>query len=159
MTTSDGTSCAPPDWQPEVLQFSIGGYPGPSFNVCIEDGALVFEGPVDLWESPADLEMDLLLREERGERWTADYGAGIRLLAPVDAVDWSPLRRSLVRAGVNKWKSKYVTPGVLDGTHWAAHVEAPRFFVKSYGHESYPPRFGTLVNGLRRLFPGEPSIY
>ena len=48
---------------------------------------------------------------------------------------------ALKKAGVNKWKAKYVAENIKDGTQWSIVIKSSKLNCSIYGSNMYPDNF------------------
>lgn len=117
----DATGPLPREGTPAELEFSIGGFAVTGTNLELRgDTVLLWQRHWD-W-SPGE-PLDTLRAVPTPESWRAFW----------TAVD---------RAGVHRWRRRYVAEGIIDGSGWNLRLAAGGQVVESYGSNAYPDRFG-----------------
>lgn len=62
------------------------------------------------------------------------------VLTPKDDA-WSGTLKKLAELHVNRWRSSYINPEIMDGCDWFLTVRSPELKKKSSGSNAYPPNF------------------
>jgi len=100
--------------KPSHFSIFVGGYTGESFGVRYESGKLLYE----------------------------HFGYGFK---PVETVEleptdkaWQQFWTTLHDINVWKWKDRYETPGICDGTNWSVEIDVGGKKLRSTGSNAYP---------------------
>ena len=110
------------------LNLSIGGYPGPWYEVSLE----------------ADGRLKHVEQTQDGETVT--------FVTPAKE-DWERFLRSCRRIGVGSWVDMYAQP-VCDGTSWQFDVELDSLKSETRGSNHAPVGFQAFLSAVRRLLGG-----
>jgi hypothetical protein len=108
-----------------IFEFSIGGYPGPFFELKQKGAYLLF----------AVTPKHRIQREER-------------LIAVLDNAQWDELLHYL---STKKWKGEYQREDIVDGTRWELRVETENFRLACSGSNAYPAGFKKFLRLLNTL--------
>ncbi len=112
------------------FEAGIGGYPGPSYQVMLEDGRLHYRV------------------------WRADGPATETVVDPTPEA-WGAFLRAVEEAGLWSWAPRYASPGlIMDGTHWSIELEVGERRVVSSGSNAYPPGFEQVTRAVSALLGG-----
>lgn len=49
------------------------------------------------------------------------------------------------------WKSKYIEPGVCDGTHWRVEIIRNGRNVRKYGDNKFPEEWDIFYSSIKKL--------
>lgn len=71
---------------------------------------------------------------------TPGFGPVPIIIRPEDDA-WSDTVKKLAELQVNKWRSSYCNPEIMDGQGWYLTVRSPELKKKSSGDNDYPPNF------------------
>ncbi len=111
----------PREGQPDELRFSYGGF-------AIEGVTVELHGTsVAMWRTP----------------WNWQPGVAIDTVRAVPSDDeWRQFWTAADRAGVQRWRPRYATEGVVDGSGWSLYLVAQDFRLTSTGSNAYPDGSG-----------------
>ncbi|WP_160165000.1 ImmA/IrrE family metallo-endopeptidase [Chrysiogenes arsenatis] len=119
------------DLIPVEFHFSVGGYFGSSYALTLKDETIDYE----IWHlSDGHVVPTTVLSVKKGA--------------------WSKFLQVCHEINVWDWNSRYVNPGVCDGTQWQFVLRLPYAFIESSGDNSYPPEFDRLLAAASRLANG-----
>lgn len=99
---------------PEVLEISIGGYLGPSYNLLWDGGRLLYE------------ECDI------------EYGKSHKTEVTPTTNSWARFWLACNKSKVWDWEESYSNPNILDGTRWFVRLKILDLEIKSTGSNAYP---------------------
>lgn len=117
----DATGPLPRDGAPDELRFSFGGYGMGGTTVQLEGDAVVS------WYVP----------------WGWMPGTPIDSTRTVPTAQaWSAFWQAAERAGVSRWRERYVAEGVVDGAGYSLRIVADGRVLESAGSNAYPDRLG-----------------
>jgi hypothetical protein len=117
----DPTSPLPREGAPDELRFSWGGFGMGGTTVQLEGDAVV------TWTMP----------------WGWMPGTPIDSVRTVPtAAAWAAFWEAAERAGVSRWRERYLAEGVVDGTGYSLRIVADGRVLESAGSNAYPDRFG-----------------
>lgn len=122
----DPTAPLPRDGAPDELEFSVYGY----FAAFSE------------WELRGDT---LVYRAATGD--PSAPMTEVRTIPSADA--WSAFWLDVERAGVQRWRSRYVAESIVDGEGWRTRIRAGNSVVESTGYNAYPDESGREQEGSR----------
>jgi hypothetical protein len=71
------------------------------------------------------------------------------IIRPEDDI-WSDTLKKLVDLQVNKWKSSYCNPKIMDGSGWDLTIRSTELKKKSSGSNAYPPNFDAVREIVER---------
>jgi hypothetical protein len=120
----DFTAPLPASGRPDVLEFSYGGFGGPSVSI--------------------ELAGDTVVYTSRG--WDPRLPAETLKAVPSDA-RWRAFWEALDHAGVARWRRRYLAPDIADGLGWGLRLGAKGRVVASEGSNAYPDRLGREHRG------------
>lgn len=123
---SDATAPLPQAGVPDALEFSMGGYFGGGTSVSLRGDTLVFFRTP--WEWRPDMTIDT-----------------VRVVPTADA--WRAFWSATSRAGVGRWRARYVAEEIADGTGWNLRIVAGGRRIESFGSNAYPDRLGLQRRG------------
>ncbi|MEW6412701.1 MAG: hypothetical protein AB1483_09550 [Candidatus Zixiibacteriota bacterium] len=98
---------------PQLFEFSIGGYFGPSYEFSLKSGELHYRTFADHFEPKAQAVIKL-----SGEEWRS-------------------FREAIDKLNIWDWQTRYEIPA-LDGTSWALKLEYADRSINSSGCNAYP---------------------
>ena len=121
--------------KPRIMQISLGGHSGPSYEIIFDRRELKYYKAGDVHAlksvSPEILE--------------------------VSAEKWDAFLDSLDRINAWNWDRKYINPDVSDGTTWSCAIvydtQQARTLV-SYGSNAYPVKFDEFLAAVSALLGG-----
>jgi len=111
---------------PDELEFSMGGYYGPSASVELRGDTVVLQRVP--WELTSPAQIDSVVTVPSAQAW-ADF--------------WT----TVDEIGVNFWRRSYVAENIADGLGWSLRVSADGRTVESYGSNAYPDSRGAEHEG------------
>lgn len=106
---------------PDTLVFSLGGF--------------------GVGQSTVELRGETVVL--RRTRWSSDPNTAtdsVRVVPSAEA--WRTFWDDTERAGVHRWRSRYVVDGIADGTGWSVRIVVGGRRVESTGSNAFPDRFG-----------------
>ena len=114
-------------------------------------GPLAREGPPDELEfsiygfgigsSTVEVRGDTVIVRSRPWDWTP--GSAIDSVRAVPSPDaWRTFWTATERAGVHRWRRRYLAEGVVDGAGWSLRLGAHGRRIESNGSNAYPDRLG-----------------
>jgi len=71
------------------------------------------------------------------------------IINPED-ITWSETIKKLAELQVNKWRSSYCNPEIMDGRGWYLTVRSTDLKIKSSGSNAYPPNFDAVREMVER---------
>jgi hypothetical protein len=74
---------------------------------------------------------------------TPGFGQVPIIIRPEDDA-WSDTLRKLTELQVDKWRSSYCNPEIMDGRGWFLTVRSTELKIKSSGSNDYPPNFDEI---------------
>ena len=122
---------------PKVFEAYIGGWSGPSYQICLVDGKLQYV--------------------------TKDGAAEDDVIAP-QPEDWQKFWTTLDRIHAWDWKRHYDDPFTFDGTQWEITIQVGTRQLESSGSNAFPPlcssdaspEFRTFCKAVSKLVAGKP---
>lgn len=117
----DSVSPLPGAGAPDTLHFSFGGF--------------------GVGQSTVELRGETVIL--RRSRWGNDPRVvtdSVRVVPSAEA--WRAFWAGTERAGVHRWRSRYVVDDVVDGTGWSLRIVVGGRRVESTGSNAFPDRFG-----------------
>jgi hypothetical protein len=106
---------------PGALEFSVGGFGADGRTVLVRVDTVL------LWRTP----------------WDRGPGADVDTVRVVPTPDaWRTFWRAANRAGVRRWRERYMAEGVVDGTGWSLCLDVGDTVIESTGSNAYPDRQG-----------------
>jgi hypothetical protein len=112
-----------------MIEIAIGGHMGDSYSVTQESDALVYTH-------------------------IPQCGKKASQRRPVNESGLQQFANTLKGIGLNKWKPRYETPGILDGTSWTAEIDLNGVKYKGSGSNDYPPGFKQFLIAVSTLLGG-----
>ena len=109
------------------IEASVGGYFGSSYQVDIDRKRQTLT-----WSSQV----------EGTEEYEEQVLAPLALDGFIEELKWLELL---------DWKSKYVKPGVMDGTQWSVEIRRTGRTLKKYGSNQYPEEWEAFCSLIRSL--------
>jgi hypothetical protein len=119
--------------RPRKLELSIGGYPGPYFDVSFRNGQLLYGKSI----APGD---------------------NIELIEQPDDKAWQDFLATIQKIDIWDWESSYDNLDILDGTQWSIWITWGRYSVKSVGSNAYPDHFDKFLKAVNKLL-GSQEFY
>ena len=116
----DPTGPLPREGAPDALEFLIGGFASDTRIVRLRGDTVL------LWRTP----------------WSESRAAVDTVRAVPTPEAWRAFWAAAERAGVRRWRRRYVAEGVLDGTGWSLRIVAGDRIFESGGGNAYPDRLG-----------------
>lgn len=117
----DPVRVLPREGAPEALEFTLVGYESESYLVGTRGDTVVL----------------------RRIPWAARPGTRIDSVRVVPTPDaWRAFWSAAERAGVDRWRRRYVSERVVDGLGWELRIVAGGRTVESEGTNAYPDRYG-----------------
>lgn len=118
---ADPVAPLPGTGAPEALRFSLGGF--------------------GVGQSTVELEGEtVVLRRYRWDNDPATASDSVHVVPSAEA--WRAFWRATERAGVHRWRSRYVVENIADGTGWSVRIVVGGRRVESTGSNAFPDRFG-----------------
>lgn len=111
--------------QENIFSFSIGGYPGPAFDVQVANDWLVCRSQ----------------SREKEEELVVKIAVG-KLPA------WTQLLGFLQ---TRKWQGNYMNEDILDGTHWQLELHTATIHMSATGSNAEPPGFRKFLRLLNEV--------
>ena len=119
--------------RPHKLEASIGGYPGPYYDVTLTNGELIYN-----------------CHDGDGPTLQPDGG----LITPTEEA-WAEFHSALDRAQAWQWQPRYEPDElIVDGTSWSVEIRWGDRTVKSQGSNAAPDSFDDFLRALRTLIGG-----
>lgn len=118
LALSTALSAPEPSAIPQHFRASLGGFMGESYQVQLQDGALIYT---------------VFARGRSSEKRTT--------INPTPE-QWREFRQALDKLKVWHWRDSYPTNGVMDGTQWSLDIAFGDQSIKTQGSNNYPERDG-----------------
>lgn len=118
---TDPVGPLPREGAPDELRFSVGGFGMGTTIVELDDeGVAVTRIP-----------------------WNLEPGVTIVPVHVVPSAEaWSDFWTAAERAGVRRWRDKYVAEGVVDGAGWSLRIRSGDVLIDSFGSNAWPDSRG-----------------
>jgi hypothetical protein len=118
---TDPVGPLPREGAPDELRFSVGGFDtGITIVELDDDGVAVTRMP-----------------------WGSEPGVPIVPVRVVPSAEaWSDFWAAAEKAGVRRWRDKYVAEGAMDGAGWSLRIRSGDVVIDSFGSNAWPDSRG-----------------